>query len=168
MSNLNEGVDAKELLRFKDLAKKDSSRADRSPSLTAYWEGGDRSRVEFDDLTTHIGGEGTLNPMQMLLASFAACDVDVIAMHASFIGLKIESLSIEATGDFNVQSYLGLENTPGSGYSGISYIVRIHAPGATSEQIDYLVERCEKSSPVGDTLDRPIHPKLSFEAKTEA
>ena len=168
MSKLNKGIDAEKLIRFKELVNKDSSLANRSPILTAHWVGGDRSRVDFGDLMTHIGGDGTLNPMQMLLASFAACDVDVIAMHASFIGLKIESLSIEATGDFNVQSYLGLENTPGSGYTDISYTVRIDAPGATSEQIDYLIERCEKSSPVGDTLERMIHPKLSFEAKTDA
>ncbi len=167
MAKLNEGIDVEGLLRFRDIVKRDSTRADRSPSLIAHWVGGDRSRVEFEDVVTHIGGENTLNPMQMLLASFAACDVDLVAMHASFLGLKIESLSVEANGRFNVQSYLGLENKPGSGYSAISYTVRIHVPGATPEQIDFLRERCEKSSPVGDALERPIELKLEIEAKTE-
>ena len=166
MDELNEGIDVEGLSRFRDIVKKDSTQADRSPSLVAHWVGGDRSRVQFGDIVTHIGGENTLNPMQMLLASFAACDVDLIAMHASFMGLKIENLLVEATGDFNVQSYLGLEDRPGSGYSAISYTVRISVPGASSEQIDYLRERCEKSSPVGDTLERSIELKLEFEEET--
>jgi uncharacterized OsmC-like protein len=114
-----------------------------------------------------MGGDAELNPMQMLLASLVACDVDLIAMHASFLGLKIESLSVEAEGHFNVQSYLGLEDTPGSGYDGITFTVRIRAPGAKPEQIDYLRERCETSSPVGDSLARPIELKLEFVADTE-
>jgi uncharacterized OsmC-like protein len=115
-----------------------------------------------DGIETYLRGEGYLNPMKMLLACLVACDVDLIAMHASFMGLKVESLSIEATGHFNVQSYLGIEGTPGSGYDQIGYTVRLNTPGATQEQIDYLIERCERSSPVGDSLSRVIPLKLEF------
>ena len=87
----------------------DPAKADRNPALVAHWVGGSRSRVEFKDKVVHIGGDDELNPMQMFLATLAACDVDLVAMHASFLGLKIESLSVEATGHFNVQSYLGLD-----------------------------------------------------------
>ena len=89
-------------------------------------------------------------------------------MGASFLGLKIESLSVEAEGHFNVQSYLGLENKPGSGYDAITYTVRIHVPGAKPDQIEFLRNRCEKSSPVGDSLARPIEMKLEFQTDTEA
>ena len=119
-----------------------------------------------DGLETYLGGEGYLNPMKMLLACLAACDVDLVAMHASFLGLKIEHLSVEATGHFNVRSYLGYEDAPGSGYDQIAYTVRIEAPGATQEQIDYLVERCERSSPVGDSLSRAFPLKLEFVANS--
>jgi len=76
----------------------------------------------------------------------------------------IESLSVEAKGHFNVQSYLGLEGAPGSGYDAISYTVRLSVPGATPEQIAHLRERCELSSPVGDSLARAIPLQLEFEA----
>ena len=66
------------------------------------------------------------------------------------------SLSVEASGHFNVQSYMGLEDKPGSGYDQISYKVTVDAPDATPEQIAYLIERCEQSSPVGDTLARNV------------
>lgn len=158
------GVNVTELLGFKDIAREDPTKADRNPTLVAHWVGGSHSRVEFKDMVVHLGGDDEFNPMQMLLATLAACDVDLIAMHASFLGLKIESLSVEATGHYNVQSYLGLEGTPMSGYDAISYTVHLSVPGATPEQIAYLRERCERSSPVGDSLECAIPLKLEFKA----
>ena len=158
------GVNVTEMLRFKDMVVQDVTKADRNPALVAHWVGGSRSRVEFKDKVVHMGGDDDLNPMQMFLATLAACDVDLVAMHASFLGLKIDSLSVEATGHFNVQSYLGLGSVPGSGYDAIAYTVRLSAPGVTPEQIAHLRERCERSSPVGDSLKRAIPLKLQFEA----
>ena len=159
-------VNVAQLLQFKESVKQDPTQADRNPTVIAHWEGGSRSRIEFNNLVTYLGGDEELNPMQMLLASLAACDVDLIAMHASFLGLKIESLSIEATGHFNVQSYLGLENAPGAGYDAINYTVHLHIPDATPEQITYLRDRCERSSPVGDSLTRIIPLNLELEVET--
>ncbi|MBW8011664.1 MAG: OsmC family protein [Chloroflexi bacterium] len=164
MPNINKGIDVGPLQDFKEEVREDFTNADRNPTVLAEWIGGDQSKISMDGIETYLGGEGYLNPMKMLLACFAACDVDVIAMHASFLGLKIENLSIEASGHFNVQSYLGLENTPGSGYDDIAYTIRLDAPDATQEQIDYLIERCELSSPVGDTLGRAVPMKLEFVA----
>jgi uncharacterized OsmC-like protein len=161
------GVNTTELLEFRNTCRQDPSKAERNPVLVAYWDGGSRSRVELNGKhAVHLGGHGELNPMQMFLGTLAACDVDLIAMHASFLGLKIESLSIEVTGHFNVQSFLGLEVAKGPGYDGISCKVNLSAPGATAEQIAYLRERCERSSPVGDSLERAIPLKLEFAVNT--
>jgi uncharacterized OsmC-like protein len=161
---LNKDIDIKPLLAFKEKVREDYTNADRNPMVLAEWVGGDQSKISMDGIETYIGGDDYLNPMKMLLACFAACDVDVIAMHASFLGLKIESLSIEASGYFNVQSYLGLEDAPGSGYEEIDYTIYLNAPDATQEQIDYLIARCEQGSPVGDSLGRKIPMKLEFVA----
>ncbi len=168
MSQISEinGVNVTKMLEFKDLVMKDSTKADHNPSLVAHWVGGSRSRVELKDKVVHIGGYGEFNPMQMLLATLVACDVDLMAIHASFLGLKIESLSVEATGHFSVRSYLGLEDAPASAYDAISYVVRLSVPDATPEQITYLRERCERSSPVRDSLARAIPLKLEFKANS--
>ena len=168
MSQITEinGVNVTKMLEFKDLVMKDSTKADHNPSLVAHWVGGSRSRVELKDKVVHIGGRGEFNSMQMLLATLAACDVDLMAIHASFLGLRIESLSVEATGHFNLRSYLGLENAPASAYDAISYVVHLSVPDATPEQIAYLRERCERSSPVRDSLARSIPLKFEFKANS--
>ena len=160
------GVNVTKMLDFKNHVLKDLTKGDNNPSLVAHWIGGSRSRVELKDKVVHIGGRGEFNSMQMLLATLAACDVDLIAMHASFLGLNIESLSVEATGHFNLRSYLGSEDAPPSAYDTISYVVRLSVPDATPEQIAYLRERCERSSPVRDSLARAIPLKMEFKANS--
>src|SRR3970040_1707145 len=90
------GVNVTKMLEFKGHVMKDSAKGDHNPSLVAHWVGGTRSRIELKNKVAHIGGHGEFNSMQMLLATLAACDVDLIAIHASFLGLRIESLSVGA------------------------------------------------------------------------
>jgi uncharacterized OsmC-like protein len=165
VSEIN-GVNVAKKGEFKALVMKDPSKADNNNTLVAHWIGGSRSRVELKDKVAHLGGPGEFDAMQMLLASLAACDVDLMALHASFLGLKIESLSVEATGHFNVQSYLGLENAPASAYDAISYTVHVAIPTATPEQITFLRARCERSSPVRDSLARSIPLRFEFKANS--
>lgn len=163
LTDLN-GVPVAALNNFIEAVRNDPASADRNPKLVAHWVGGSRSRVEFKNIVTYIGGDDELNPMQMLLASLAACDVDLLAMHASLMGLKIETLSVEAKGHFNVRSYLGLPDAPGSGYDSIAYTIRVRAPDATPEQLEQLRKQVEYGSPVGDSLARHVHLQMQFEA----
>ena len=167
MSNVGElnGINVARLLELKDTCRQDPSRADCNPALVAHWVGSTRSRVEFRSKVVHIGGSEDLNSMQMLLAALAACAADVVATHASILGLKIERLSVEAKGHFDMRSYLGLEAS-GSGYDAISFAVRLSAPGASPEQIAQLRECCERSSPVADSLARRVPLKLEFDSNT--
>ena len=134
--------------------------------MVAHWDGKSASRIEFEDKVAHIGGRDELNPMQFALAALAACDVDLVAMHATMMGIEVRDLRVEASGHFNVQSFMGVENTPGSGYDEIAYRVILDAPDATSEQLAYLAERCERSSPVGDTFARSVKMTLEFAPTT--
>jgi uncharacterized OsmC-like protein len=159
------GLDVDALEGFKQLAATHPNQARRDPRLTARWLGGDAARVECGSASVELGGDDNLNPMQALLASLAVCEVVVIATHAALIGLEVAELEVEATGHFDVRSYLGLEGAPGPGYDEITYRARLRAPGATPDQLDYLRERCERSSPVGDTLVRSVPVTLEMESR---
>lgn len=159
------GVDVNKIIQTKEQAQKDPSVTEREPKIVAKWLGGSKARVEFGDVTSEIGGDGNLNAMQTFLASLAACDIDLVATHAALIGLTIEELWIEVSGRFNSRAYYGIEGASGAGYNSIAYTIHLKAPKATSKQIKYLKERCERSSPVGDSLGKAI--PLTLEVKTE-
>ncbi len=129
----------------------------------AHWVGGARSRVECDGEVLYLGGGEELNAMRALLAALAACDVDVIATHATLIALEVETLSVEVSGRFNVRAYLGLPDAPGSGYDGIAYTIHACLPGATPGQLAELRRRVETGSPVGDSLARAVPLELTFD-----
>ena len=160
------GYDVGQLRTRREQIALDASLTERNPTLVARWVGESRARVEFNDIATHIGGDGELNAMQSVLAALAACDIEVITFHAALLGIQIEELSIEAHGHFNVRTLWGFEDAPGAGYDEVSYTVRLRAPGATVEQLTHLRERCERSSPVGDTLSRRVPLTLEFVSET--
>jgi uncharacterized OsmC-like protein len=164
MAQLN-GIDVDELREYVDTVAQDPKEADRNPLVVARWVGGERAEVTLPPGEAHVffGGDGEPNAMKMLLASLAACDVDLVANRASLLGVQIESLTVEATGHFNVVRYLGLDGPEGPGYDQIAYTVRLKTAGATSDQLAELRRACERASPVGDTLRRSVALSLEFD-----
>ena len=136
-------------------ARADPARAERHPHLVAEWTGGDRSRVRISDKTLEVSGPGQLDPMQLVLAAVAACEIDVIATHATLMGVPIESLEIHVDAHFDVRAYLGLEG-PQPGYDRLVLDVRLRAPGITPEQVRRLQDAVERASPVGASLGHAI------------
>jgi uncharacterized OsmC-like protein len=156
------GIDVAEHRKYVEQVRKDPTVAERNPAIVAKWVGGSRSRVEREGVVVHMGGDGDPSAMWMFLASLAACDVEVVATHASLLGIEIEDLEVEAKGHFNIQRLLGLDG-PAPGYDRISYVVRLRGKGATPAKVVRLKEICERGSPVGDSLARRIPLDLKIE-----
>jgi uncharacterized OsmC-like protein len=163
-SDINQ-VDVVQVQAYIDKVRATPEMADREPRVVARWVGDARSTVTFGEARLHLGGDGELNPMQALLGAFAACDVDLVAMHASLLGIEIIDLWIEASGRFHVARYLGLDSQHRPGYRDIDYTVHLHVKHATEKQIARLKDLCETGSPVGDTLTRPATTTLNLDVR---
>jgi uncharacterized OsmC-like protein len=150
------GNDVAELREYVAGIERDPAKAERRPALTATWTGGDRSKVTIAGKTMAVNEPGTLGPMQLVLAAIAGCEIDVIATHATLMGVEIEELTVEVQGEFDVRSYLGISGAPPSGYERISYTARLRAPSISDHQLARLTEAVERASPVGDTLVRSV------------
>lgn len=111
MTLLN-GNDVAALREQVESFERDPAKAERRPVVTATWTGGDRSRVTSKDTSIDVSGPGTLGPMELVLAALAGCEIDVIATHATLMGIEIEDLTIEVKGEFNVRSYLASQGSP--------------------------------------------------------
>ncbi len=166
ISRLN-GVDAEALRAYRAEVERDSSRAERNPTVIARWAGAEASTVTSlaDGATVSIGGPGQLNPMRMVLAALAACGVDLIVNRAALLGVAIEHLEVEASGHFNVRRYLGLDAPHGPGYDTVACTIRLRTRAATPAQLDELRRACEGASPVGDTLRRNVDLSITFDAE---
>lgn len=166
MENLEiiNSVNVKELKEYIDSCRSNPSNAERNIKLVAHWIGDEHCRIEVGDKSFEMGDydKGQVGPMVMLLGCLAACDAGVISTHASLMGLKIESLSVEASGHFNVLAYIGLDSEGGSGYDSIKLTFKLSAPEVTPEQIVQLKEILDRRSPVGDSFTRKIPVELEF------
>ena len=165
MAQVN-GIDVDELRAYVASAERDAEVADRDPVVVARWAGGDRAEVAFasGEAPVIVGGPGGPSAMKMVLASLAACDVDLVVNRAALLGVEIESLTVEATGHSNVGRYLGLDAAGGPGYERVAYTVRLKTRGGTPGQLADLHRACEQASPVGDTLQRRVTLSLRFDA----
>jgi uncharacterized OsmC-like protein len=157
------GIDVAAKRQEQEQARREPAAFDQHARLTAYWVGGTRARVEMDDLITYIGGNGEPDAMPALLAALAACEIEVIALHAALLGIPLEQASVEAEGYFNIAAYLGVEDAPGSGYQTVRLTARLRAPDADPEQISRLRRQVEHGSPVGDSLARAVSVDVELE-----
>lgn len=158
-------LDADELSNQVAELKRNPTKCQVVRKLTAEWVGGTRARVYSGDKQLFIGGEQDFGAMSATLASFLACEVDVIATHATLRGIELEKIVVEGTGEFNKARYMGVANEPNPGFQKVEYTIKIKARNATSEQLAELTKLCETASPVGDTLARhvPISMKILVE-----
>ncbi len=159
--NLN-SVNVKELTDYIAYKKANPEKCNVRRTLKAEWVGGTRARVYSDSgKEMFIGGDDDFGAMTVTLASLLACELDVIATHATLRGIELEKLSIEGEGDFNQARYLGVAPEPRPGYTQVIYTVRVKAKNATKSQLEDLMKLCETASPVGDTLSRSVALKLN-------
>lgn len=158
-------MDADELRAEVQELKEHPEKCRTDRKLVAEWVGGTRSHVTGMKKDLYIGGEGDYRAMNLALASFLGCEVDVIATHATLRGIELEKLTIEADGTFDRGRYMGVAKDPSSGFQKVGYTVRIKAKNATPEQLKELVKLCETHSPVGDSLARAVPLTLKIEVE---
>jgi uncharacterized OsmC-like protein len=156
------GISVEELEDDVATLKSNPERCHVSRQLTAEWLGGTRARVVTPKgVELYIGGKSEMGAMSAALASFLACEVDLLATRATREGIELEKLTIEGKGLFDLAKYYGIAKRPSPGFKKIEYTVRVRAKNATRRQIKQLARLSETSSPVGDTLKRKVPVKLN-------
>jgi len=148
-------IDVEQLKAMQEKLRADPAIGNKSPAVTVRWLGEGSAEVTMGDRKMLVGGDGNLNAMGALLGSLGACDIDVVLMHAALQGLTVEDLRIDVKGEFNTSGFYGATSRSPE-YTQITYTVHLKAPGATPEQLAYLKEKLENSSPVGKSLKTPV------------
>lgn len=75
------------------------------------------------------------------------------------MGIPVESLKIDLTGDIDLQGFMGLGKGVRPGLTKIRGKIFVKSP-ATDEQLNKLKETAQKLSPVVDSLKVPVETEL--------
>jgi uncharacterized OsmC-like protein len=93
----------------------------------------------FLDSPPPLGGPNEeLNPLDFLMAALATCGTFVIETAAREMDLSLESVHLEAEGDFDL---LGVRGVEGIDSSITEFRVKVNIQGPTKEQSSLLVEQ---------------------------
>ena len=107
------------------------------------------------DEPRELGGTDTApNPVEAVLAALGSCQAIVYRAYASVLGVRIESVYVEAKGHLDLRGLLGMADVP-AGLDHVTFSTRIVSP-EPAERIRELATIVESHCPVLDTLRRPL------------
>lgn len=86
------------------------------------------------------------------MASLGACITQTIVLHASAMGIQIDSISIDLEGDIDLRGFSGISDKVRPGAQQLRGNVSIRSRQATTDQIKQLYEIGKRLSPTVDTI----------------
>jgi len=178
------GVDVGRLVETTDAIKESAELAQFTFRARTDWRDGTHATAEIGTFL-HAGGEDetrdrpfTLlgdeppvllgenrgpNAIELLLASLGFCYSVGYAANAAARGIELEEMQYELEGDFDVRSFLGLEDGPRPGFTEIRVSSRVKANGASEEEVKELCRYVQDTSPVKDMLVNRVPVKTTIE-----
>ncbi len=161
-NTLVQGVDTAALGAYVQHTRSKADYAGTSFSANVVWQGGFRNEIQVRDLEPQfadepgsLGGTNTAsNPVEQILGAFGACLAIGYTAGAIGRGITLRGLELELTGVIDLPVFFGLKEGH-AGFSDIDIVVRIDAD-ASGETLEELHQTVLRTSPVGNTLERPV------------
>jgi uncharacterized OsmC-like protein len=120
-----------------------------------YTETNVREHVVKADYGEAAGGDNRApNPIELLLAAFAACIESAFYEFAVHEGLTITALSAEVEGTLDLRGLFMVDDDVCPGFSDLTYIFTIESPD-DEEKVRALAEKVVAHCPVVDSLIKP-------------
>lgn len=100
------------------------------------------------------GDDAAASPVEYALGALISCQVVVYRLYAHQLGIKIDSLKIDAQGDLDVRGLFGIDENTRPGFSGVRLTVRLTGP-ETPERYRELQDTVDAHCPVFDIIANP-------------
>lgn len=117
--------------------------------------------IESDEPAVLLGTNQGANAVELLLAGLASCLSVGLAYNAAAMGIALEELQVDVTGDIDLQGFLGLSESIRPGCGNINVACHLKSTSSDSD-IASLLDRVRRTSPVTDMVSRetPIDIKV--------
>ena len=77
--------------------------------------------IRIDEPQALLGGDAAPNPQEYLLAAMNACMLNTFVAACSLMGVTIESLEMECSGDIDLRGFLGIDTQVGGASTPTSF-----------------------------------------------
>jgi uncharacterized OsmC-like protein len=158
---LPNGVNATAVVAYAQQLQADAPPEGTPFSAAVHWRGGFRNEITVRDLPPSyadepefLGGTNTApNPVEQVLGALGSCLAIGYAAGAVARGITIEDLRIDLSGNIDLPVFFGLK-AGHAGYERIDAKVFLKTD-APADALDALHADVFRTSPVGNTLERP-------------
>ncbi len=182
MSTMCNGVDIERLSGLIEGVKKDPGQARVGFRVVSRWKGGFQAEhavssymmggqrldhvanhvISTDEPTAILGKDSGISPAETLLAALASCLSVGYAANAAAMGIHIEELTFEITGQGDLQGFMNLGNVR-PGLSSITVKTHIKS-AAPEEKIKELHDYVNSHSPIWDSIQNPVRIQAELNA----
>lgn len=100
------------------------------------------------------GDDAAASPVEYALGALISCQVVVYRLYAHQLGIKIDSLKINAEGDLDVRGLLDIDKNTRPGFSGVRLVVQLEGP-ETAQRYRELQDVVDAHCPVFDIIANP-------------
>ena len=110
------------------------------------------------------GNDAGPNPVELILSALGACQEITYRLYADLLGIPMDGITVEVTGDINLCGFFDVDETARSGYSNIAADVVIDSQ-ASEEDLQRLKEAVDDHCPVLDILSNAIPVQITVRKK---
>jgi uncharacterized OsmC-like protein len=181
MSNdIRNGVNVPNLLEAIEAVKMDKENGKLTFKVDTNWTGGfkaDHTTSDFavgkepgsrdkahtvstDEPNEILGSDSGISPAETLITSLAACLTVGYAANAAAMGIDLDELSFEITGNGSLEGFMNIGDArPGLSDLNIKAHIKSSAP---AEKLQELHDYVNEHSPIWDTICNPVQVKSSM------
>lgn len=176
------GIDTDRLVATIEAIQDDPNLAQFSFRAASAWQGGARSRTEFqgfygagreddsrrrplvlegDEPPVLLGTNTAPNAVETVLHALASCLTVGFVYNAAARGIEVRSMDLDLEGDIDLRPFLGLGEEPRPGFRRIDVKYRVDTD-APRDQVEELCAYVQRTSPVLDVIANPVPVSVSL------
>lgn len=112
------------------------------------------------------GNDAGPGPGILERGALGSCLAIAYSQHAAVMGIPLDRVEVEVESDFDARGMFGIDDRP-PGFEKLRYKVYIESP-ATEEEVQKVIDKADKQSPVLDDFKRAIPVEREVMIKTIA
>lgn len=177
MPTIKNGVNVDNLMTAIEAVKDDSANGKLTFTVRSNWKDGFKAEhqsgdyvvgkessahvknhtMQTDEPREILGEDAGISPAETLISSLAACLTVGYAANAAAMGIDIDDMSFEITGNGSLEGFMNIGDAR-PGLKDVSVKTRIKS-SAPDEKLQELHDYVNTHSPIWDTLSSPISVK---------